>query len=294
MAKQDRKRSGRPAGAAGSAASGSGPTRPAAQGAGGGTARPGAKPIARQSVAAARKSGSNRTQLVIGGIAILVIIGVIVVGVVLNRRATVVPSEGYGPSVSSTATVSNGVVTVANGSPTASIDVFEDALCPICAQFEQQFGQQLNQAIDQGRLAVRYHMLTFLDQRSASADYSTRAAASLLCVAENAGSQPGTYLGYHAALFDPERQPAEDGAEDLSNEQLAALAVERGAPQTAASCITSGEQIAAATAASTSSQDQLRTATGGQVGTPSVLSGGTPVDPRNVDWLNDLLGTPAP
>ena len=201
------------------------------------------KPAAgRQSVAAARRSsnGNNRTQLIIGAIAVVVIIAIIIFGLVLNKKQTAVQGEGYGASTQSVATVAEGVVTVAKpgATPGKTIDVFEDALCPICSEFERQFGQQMNQAIDQGDLAVNYHMLNFLNPRSFSGDYSTRAAAALLCVAQEGGTQPGLYLDYHSALFSTDNQPAEGGSADLTNEQLAELATTTGAPASAASCIT--------------------------------------------------------
>ena len=91
----------------------------------------------------------------------VVIVVIIVVGLVLNRRETAVQSEGYGASTQSVATEANGVVTVVKpgSTPTVKIDVFEDALCPICAEFERQFGQQINKAVDDGSLAVNFHML---------------------------------------------------------------------------------------------------------------------------------------
>ena len=68
----------------------------------------GSRPAGRQSVAAARKStgGSNRTQLIIGGIAVLVIGAIIVFGLVLNKQQTAVQAEGYGASTQSVATES--------------------------------------------------------------------------------------------------------------------------------------------------------------------------------------------
>jgi protein-disulfide isomerase len=277
---------------------------PQGKSAGGGTKRPAAtkaapgKPdkqpaVARQSVAAARKKdgNNNRNQLIIGGIAIVVIIGIIIVGLVMNKQQNAVPSEGYGPSTQSTATASaDGVVTVAKpGSvPVATIDVFEDALCPVCAQFEQQFSQQMNQAIDEGRLAVNYHMLDFLNKSSFSKDYSTRVAAALLCVAQNGGTQPGLFLKFHSALFAPENQPAENGSSDLSNDQLAALATSVGAPDAAATCISSGQNVSAAAASAQTSSATLSQATGGQVGTPTVVQNGKPLK-LSVDWLTNLL-----
>ena len=139
--------------------------------------------ISRKSVAQARTSNSNnRTQLIIGAVAIVVIAAIIIIGIVMNQKETAVQNAGYGASTKSVATEANGVVTVSN--PTAAgtspkvIDLYEDALCPVCAEFEAQFGQQINQAVDEGKLTVNVHMLTFLDPRSFSKNYSTRAAAA--------------------------------------------------------------------------------------------------------------------
>ncbi len=252
-----------------------------------------AKPIARSSVAQARKSGTNnRTQLIIGGVAILLIIAVIVFGLILNKRETAVQGEGYGPSTVSVATEQNGVVTVSApeaSAGAATIDVFEDPMCPACAQFEQQFGQQINQAVDEGKLIVNVHMLNFLNRQSASGDYSTRAIAATVCVAQNSGSQPGVYLNYKEKLFEPGTQPAEGGSSDLSNQQLADLATGAGASSAAADCITSGSGVQAAATAAQASQQTLASAAGGQVSTPSVLKDGAPIN-LPVDWLTQLVG----
>jgi protein-disulfide isomerase len=245
----------------------------------------------RQSVAAARQSsaGRNRTQLIIGGIAITVIIAIIVVGLVLNKKESAIQSEGYGGSTQSVATAQNGVVTVtkAGSTPAVTIDLYEDALCPVCAEFERQFGQQINQAVDAGTLAVNVHMLNFLNTQSFSQDYSTRAAAALLCVAEQDGSTPGAYLAFHSALFAPGTQPEERGTADLTNQQLADLATKSGATASA-ECITSGKNVDAAVASDTASREKLKQATGGQVATPTVVHNGAPVQ-LTVDWLSKLL-----
>ena len=134
------------------------------------------------------------------------ILVIVIAGVVITKQQSEVQAEGYGGSTQSVATASaDGVVTVAKpgSTPKVTIDVFEDALCPICAAFETQFGQQISQEIDGGSLAVNYHMLNFLNSSSFSGDYSTRAAAALLCVAQESGSQPGLYMAFHSALFPP-------------------------------------------------------------------------------------------
>ncbi len=251
------------------------------------------KPAAgRQSVAAGRQStSSNRTQLIIGGIAIVVIIAIIVIGLVMNKKESAIQSEGYGASTQAVATEADGIVTVSKpgSTPGVTIDVYEDALCPVCAEFERQFGQQINKALDEGTLGVNFHMLNFLNTQSFSQDYSTRAAAALLCIAQQSGSTPGVYMKYHSTLFASGTQPEERGTADLTNQQLAELATSSGASTAAAECITSGQNIAAAEASATASTETLRTATGGQVATPTVVHNGAPVK-LTVDWLSTLLG----
>ena len=247
----------------------------------------------RQSVAAARRSSpsNNRTQLIIGGIAIVVIIGIVVFGVVLNRQQTATQAEGYGASTQSVATASaDGVVTVSKpgSTPKATIDVYEDAMCPACAELERQYGQQINQQLDNGNLTVNYHMVNFLNPRSPSGDYSTRAAGALLCVAQNSGSQPGVYMAYHSALFSPDHQPEEGGSSDLTNQQLADLATSVGANEAAAGCISQGQQTQAAATAATAFLATLNQVTGGQAQTPTVVHNGAPLS-LTTNWLSTLV-----
>jgi protein-disulfide isomerase len=253
--------------------------------------------ISRKSVAQARTSNTNnRTQLIIGVSAVVVIAAIIIIGIVMNQKETAVQNAGYGASTKSVATESNGVVSVSNPSVTGTtpkvIDLYEDALCPVCSEFEAQFGQQINQAVDEGKLTVNVHMLTFLDPRSFSKNYSTRAAAALLCVAQQDGSQTGVYMGFHSALFASGTQPTEGGTSDLSDQQVADLATSKGASDSAAQCITSGQNMAAATAADQSSTATLSAATGGQVATPTVVQNGAPVKTNSADWLTTLLAQP--
>lgn len=260
-------------------------------GKGGRTPAPAGK--SRQSVAAARRSSpsNNRTQLIIGGIAIVIIIGIVIFGVVLNRQQTATQADGYGASTQSVATASaDGVVTVTKpgSTPKATIDIYEDAMCPGCAELERQYGQQINQELDNGNLTVNYHMVNFLNPRSPSGDYSSRAAGALLCVAQNSGSQPGVYMAFHSALFAAENQPEEGGSADLTNQQLAQLATSAGADQAAASCIEQGQQTQAAATAATAFLVTLNQVTGGRAQTPTVVQNGAPLS-LSTNWLTTLV-----
>lgn len=244
----------------------------------------------RQSVAAARRnsSNSNRTQLIIGGVAVVVIVAIVVLGLVLNKKNNAVQGAGYGSSTASTAKVSGGVISVGNKNPTKSIDVYEDFLCPICGEFESQYGQQIAQFADQGKLQVNIHMVNILDNGSASKDYSSRAAAALLAVATEAGNKPGLVLKFHSALYDPANQPKEGGTTDLTNAQLAALAEKAGATASVGASITSGKYLAQAKANATTFEGQMQKATG-TVGTPTVLNDGKPVSINDVNWLSNIV-----
>lgn len=247
----------------------------------------------RVSVASARKSSGDRTQLIIGAVAILVIIAVIVVGLVLYSKNSATQGEGYGSSTLSVATVDDaGVITVANGDPELSLDVYEDALCPICGDFEHQYGQQIAQAIDEGQLEVKYRMVDFLNGASHSGDYSTRAYGALLAVAKNDGATPGVFMAFHTAIYDSKNQPKENSSSDLSNQQLADLAGDAGVSDATQKLIADGAEVGAAKA---NAQTNMATLTevaakvGRGPGTPTVAKDGIPISTNDVNWLANML-----
>jgi protein-disulfide isomerase len=276
-------RSGQGKPAAGKTASGRGATGRA----------PSGKSGARQSIAAARRSSGDRTQLIIGGVAVVVIIVIIAVGLVLYKKNSAVPEAGYGVSTASTATVDgNGIITVSNGSPSLVLDIYEDGLCPVCGHFEGQFGEQISKAIDEGDLTVRYHMVDFLNDRSHSGDYSTRAYAALMAVAKGDGGKPGVFMKFHSALFNPANQPVENGSSDLSNAQLASLAGANGASTATQQQVSGGAEVQAATADAQTNLQKLSAIaakSGQSAGTPTVVKDGTPLELNDVNWLTNLL-----
>lgn len=258
----------------------------------------GGKGGGRVSVAAARRSRGDRTQLIIGGVAIVVIIAIIAVGLIMYEKNTATQGSGYGVSKESTASVDDkGIITVSNGNPSLVLDVYEDGLCPACAQFEHQFGQQISKAIDDGQLTARYHMVNFLNASSHSGTYSTRAYAALIAVAKNDGSKPGVFMQFHTALYDPANQPKENGSSDLSNAQLASLAGSVGASTTTQDEISTGTDVASAkthAAANITSLQALAAKAGSSSwGTPTVARDGSIVAINDVNWLTNLLPKPA-
>ncbi|WP_188828057.1 DsbA family protein [Nocardia camponoti] len=232
---------------------------------------------------------SSRTTYALAAVALVLIGLVVAFWLIAGRHDPVaVRDDGYG-NVHNTAVVSSvqpdGVIRVGKPDAAVTIEMFEDPLCPACGALERVYGQEIAKKMDEGKLAVNYHLLTFLDPQSKSKDYSTRASAANLCVAQG-GSGP-VYSAFHSTLFTT-KQPEEGGAPDLDNAALAAIAKESGAPESVATCITSGAQLATAKAADHSGQQDLSKRLDGQVATPSVFQGTTRIDTKDENWVNKV------
>lgn len=232
---------------------------------------------------------SSRSTYILGGLAVLVIAVVVIGGVLWSANRSKPRNEGYG-GVSNTAvqvsTDTEGVVRLGLPDAPTTIDVFEDPMCPYCAQLEHTNGQEMAQKIDEGTLAVRYHTLDFLNRLSASGDYSSRAAGALMCVADSGNAI--AYSAFHGALFTPENQPPENGKTDHDNAELATIAKDAGADEASATCIADGAKVEQATAAAQAGREAL--AATGAAGTPAVItSDGTVIDALgDPDWVSKL------
>lgn len=204
-----------------------------------------------------------------------------------EMTTTVETATSRAVSARTTATVANGVISVGSGKPKASIDQYEDFLCPVCGAYEKVYGDQLVRYADSGKLRINIHMMNILDLSSHSKTYSSRAAAALLAVAELAGNRPGVALNFHSALY--RHQPAENGGTDFSDTQLADLAIASGAPASVRAAIVSGKYLSTARAAALAFEKQLEQEVG-QVGTPTVLHNREPVDLDDPGWISAITG----
>jgi len=148
------------------------------------------------------------------------------------------------------------------------VDIYLDYMCPICGQFEAANAASIDQMTADGTATVVYHPVSILDRQSQGSQYSTRSAAAVAWVADQA---PEAFPAFSAALFT--NQPAE-GTEGLTNAQLASFAEEAGVPADVAAGIedgtalkTFGQYVFSATNAATEAAD-------GNFGTPRVLIDG--------------------
>jgi protein-disulfide isomerase len=173
--------------------------------------------------------------------------------------------------------------TVVAGSPEApvTIDIYEDFLCPGCAEFEKLYHQQLAQAAADGKARVVYHPVAILDAYSEPAGYSSLAAGAAFCAA-----QAGIFPRFHDSLF--ATQPAEGGP-GWTSAQLQQLARDLGAGDGVARCMQAGtdRRVAASTEIARRFISGLRP--DGRFGTPSVVVNGSLVDIGDQGWLDQAL-----
>lgn len=175
--------------------------------------------------AAARKNNWFAIGISIAVVVVLVALGTVVV--LLNNQANDAGPAPKGEIINA----ETGALSFGDGEDTVA--VFVDFMCPICNDFEQQYGEALKSAAEEGKITLEYHPISILDRFSQGTEYSSRSAGAAFCVAEEA---PEKTLEYMETLF--ANQPSEN-SQGLSDEQLAEYAAQVGADG-AASCITDG------------------------------------------------------
>jgi protein-disulfide isomerase len=251
---------------------------------------------AGRTVASARASGTDRTKIIVGVVVVLLIAGV-VLGGVLYTNAQKSKTEGQVIAPNTTASTvayparrDAAVVVAGKDDAKATIDVYEDFLCPFCARFETTNAAAMDRAMADGNLRVRYHLVAILKDKSDPAGYSLDAANAALCAAD-----AGPFPAFHASLY--KAQP-EEGARGYDKSQLTKLGNDLGitAPDFT-SCVQSGkynQQVQAA-------QDQIKKTPYLQqdfgngekgFGTPTVTLGEKIIDVTDPAWLDKLLAQP--
>lgn len=161
--------------------------------------------------------------------------------VVVVSLAACAPESTPTPSSSTNAPVATGTVGAAHlddgylvaGTGAKTIDMYFDAMCPVCGVFEHSNGKNITDAVNAGEVTLRLHPMTFLDRNAQGSEYSTRAAAALTCVA---ALEPRSMLAYLAGLY--ANQP-EENSKGLDDAQLISLAKEAQASDIS-SCVTAG------------------------------------------------------
>jgi protein-disulfide isomerase len=245
-------------------------------------------------VAAARGASSDRTRIVIVGVVVVLIAAAVVTfAVISNNKKNATAGQTIAPKapavqVTVPAKRDGGTVLVGSDSAKVTLDVYEDFLCPICGQFEQTYGQQVDQKLQAGTIKVRYHMLPLLNDRSDPPGYSLDAANAALLAAD-----AGKFVEFHNSLYAPGTQP-EEGSRGFDDDQLIKLGADIGitAPAFAAGIKSNKydtlvqQDYQDARNAKYLQQDVGNGQTG--FGTPTIANGQQVVDISNPNWLNQV------
>jgi protein-disulfide isomerase len=120
------------------------------------------------------------------------------------------------------------------GDPNAlgQIDLYVDPLCPFSGEMIQTQGDEIGKRIEAGTLRVNLRYVDFLDKYSASGTYDSRAIYATYVVASQSQDSDVTWR-FVQQIYSADLQPKEKGPTDLSNDQLADVAADVGAPQQA-------------------------------------------------------------
>jgi protein-disulfide isomerase len=176
-----------------------------------------------------RKRGLLQAAVAAVIIAIVAVVAVIIVGSVRppgpgprNMASGGITLQGPGLSAITTAAPAADATpapqaTVGGGK--VLIQAYEDFGCPICGQFEQQYGAQIKQLVTSGAAVIQYHPVAILDHSFTDNSYSTRAANAAAAVANYS---PDTFYAFHSLLYEKDVQPAE-GTAGLTDARLIEL-----------------------------------------------------------------------
>ncbi|MFN8087137.1 MAG: thioredoxin domain-containing protein [Microbacterium sp.] len=137
---------------------------------------------------------------------------------------------GHAPSGSGV-NQETGAVVVGSGEQT--LDTYIDFMCPICNQFEQTYGDEILDLVNNGTITLNIHPIAILDRYSQGTAFSTRAANAMYCVAE---ADPDAAVPFMQAMF--KNQPAENST-GLTDDQILEIAKSVGV-EGIDSCVTDG------------------------------------------------------
>jgi protein-disulfide isomerase len=153
--------------------------------------------------------------------AIWVSVAVVVALVLVSILVVTLNNQADDPEPVNTPTAANidtetGAIVVGTGEN--RLDTYIDFMCPVCNQFEQVYGSEIEGLVDDGSITLGVHPISILDRQSQGTEYSTRAANAAYCVASVDGAAT---LPFQQAMF--ANQPQE-GTPGLTDEQILEIA----------------------------------------------------------------------
>jgi protein-disulfide isomerase len=175
----------------------------------------------------------------------------------------------------------NGVV-VGSADAAVQLEIFCEPQCPDCKELESTYGDRIAGDIADGRIAVTYRWLTFLDAKHHN-DVSARVSNALFVAADPA-TAPTAYQAFVQDLY---RHQSPDGP---SNANLAAMARESGLGADVSDRIAAGAQVVDTAAINAANRARLDAVNPENPGTPTVydLKTSRLVDVQDAGWLDAL------
>jgi len=195
----------------------------------------------------------------------------------LHGPMTKITDDGYGILV---------------GDPTAPVqlELFTEPQCTHCADLQRDFGQDIARYLNQGRLAVTYRPLTFLDSEHHDhvAGHSARVSNSLFLAAG-----PQTSAKDFQTFAEELWSQQEPGGKGPSDNEIADLAGKTGIPADAVAKIRSGTPAVDIADMEETNFEYLYEVNPLQTGTPTVydLKKDDIVDIYDDNWLSALMSS---
>lgn len=173
------------------------------------------------------------------------------------------PDPGTAAAVPGSAGGSDAwTVQVGQADAPVRVSVYQDFMCPFCGRFETANGEELKRLVAEGTVLLEIHPMSFLDQASNGARYSTRTANAFVTAAK---ADPDSVLAFNSALY--ASQPPE-GSAGLTDAEIAQLALAAGVDDSVVATFT---QMANADWVAQGTQADFDS---GITGTPTVLIDG--------------------
>lgn len=205
-----------------------------------------------------------------------------VVGLVI---ALLVGGPSAGQAYAAVAAPAGDVISIGDPDAIDTVDLYVDPLCPFSGKMIREQGAEIGRRLEDGSLHLNLRFVNFLEKYSASGSYDSRAIAAAYVVADHSRSSDVAWR-FVERIYAADQQPEEGGATDLSNDQLAGLASEAGAPQPASDLIRFGIPVGYDPHAIAANNLTLLRGFP-EPGVPLVVIEGQPVD-GDSDWLAQL------
>ncbi|WP_156723918.1 DsbA family protein [Streptomyces apocyni] len=172
-----------------------------------------AKQAARERLRAERerqaKKDKMRRQLVVAAsvVGVLAVAGGIGYAIVQANKPTYWEEAKNNELVSPAGATGKDGTTVVLGEKDAkkTLELYEDARCPVCATFEQTAGEQMHKDVKDGKYKVQFIGATFLD--NGLGGEGSKNALSALGAALNVSQD--AFFDFKAALYSKENHPEE-------------------------------------------------------------------------------------